>query len=304
MKTFRFFCIAAAVLSLAACADKDKVGSGPVAATVRASIINTRATVDNVWTAGEDAIGVYATSQGKTNENNVKYVAANQAGSFSPAGEPIYFADSYDATFCAYYPYSDDADINSNGTINWQGGIVKDGKCGWDFLFADGATASKSSPVVNFSGDNAFRHCMTLVKFKIKADHGIENNETLLYFTLDKIHNEGTVNPRNGEVWLYASKTALTGPVNQYLNDNPTVGFILLPQTVQDNSIIISLETSTDDGTHNTYTTTLTAPSGGLFRGGSLYNYTILVTNNGITIENADIMPWEDGASDNLDIDA
>lgn len=296
--------MASAALLLASCAkDAERADDGPVAATVLADI-STRATVDDTWTAGEDAIGIYATSKGNTNESNVKYVANNQTGSFSPADEAIYFADNYDASFCAYYPYTDDAEINADGTINWQGGIVKDGKCRWDFLFADGATAGKSSPVVNFSGDHAFRHCMAMVKFTVKAGYGIEYKETLLSFTLDKIQNEGSVNPRNGEMWSYASKTALTGTVNQDLSDSPTVSFILLPQTVQNNSISVSLETSTDDGTHNTYTTTLTAPSGGRFNGGSLYSYTIVVTNMGITIENPGIQEWQEGASGNFSIDA
>lgn len=304
MKNIRFLYMASAALLLASCAkDAERADDGPVAATVLAGI-STRATVDNTWTAGEDAIGIYATSKGNTNESNVKYVANNQTGSFSPADEAIYFADNYDASFCAYYPYTADADMNAGGTINWQGGVVKDGKCRWDFLFADGATASKSSPVVNFSGDHAFRHCMAMVKFTVKAGYGIEYNETLLSFTLDKIQNEGSVNPRNGEMWSYASKTALTGTVNQDLNDSPTVSFILLPQTVQNNSISVSLETSTDDGTHNTYTTTLTAPSGGRFNGGSLYSYTIVVTNMGITIENKGIQQWQEGASSNFNIDA
>lgn len=304
MKNIRFLYMASAALLLASCAkDAERADDGPVAATVLAGI-STRATVDNTWTAGEDAIGIYATSKGNTNESNVKYVASDQTGSFSPAGEPVYFADSYDASFCAYYPYTDDAEINADGTINWQGGIVKDGKCRWDFLFADGATASKSSPVVNFSGDHSFRHCMAMVKFTVKAGYGIEYKETLLSFTLDKIQNEGSVNPRNGEMWSYASKTALTGTVNQDLSDSPTVSFILLPQTVQNNSISVSLETSTDDGTHNTYTTTLTAPSGGRFNGGSLYSYTIVVTNMGITIENPGIQEWQEGASGNFSIDA
>ena len=105
-------------------------------------------------------------------------------------------------------------------------------------------------------------------------------------------------------MWSYASKTALTGTVNQDLSDSPTVSFILLPQTVQNNSISVSLETSTDDGTHNTYTTTPTAPSGGRFNGGSLYSYTIVVTNMGITIENPGIQEWQEGASGNFSIGA
>ena len=68
MKAIKFLYIAATALLFAACANEDDgMGNRPVAATVRADIfnsVNTRATVNNTWTANEDAIGVYVTSRG------------------------------------------------------------------------------------------------------------------------------------------------------------------------------------------------------------------------------------------------
>ena len=156
MKAIKFLYIAATALLFAACANEDDgMGNRPVAATVRADIfnsVNTRATVNNTWTANEDAIGVYVTSTGYTKGDNVKYVVSDQAGNFTPADNPIYFADKDETSFSAYYPYcsSNDTRVNQDGTINWQGGVVKDGKCQWDFLFAHGATARQSSPIVHF----------------------------------------------------------------------------------------------------------------------------------------------------------
>lgn len=292
----------AAALLLSACTAKEEEAGEPVAASVQAGI-TTRATVDNTWTAGEDAIGVYVTSAGATKGSNIKYVASDQTGSFSPTDEPIYFADGKDATFCAYYPYTEYSEMNADGTINWQGGSVKDGKCDWDFLFADGATARKSSPVVNFTGDKAFKHCMAMVKFTIKAGYGIEYGEKLLNFIMDEVHNDGAVDPRDGTVMLFAGKTALTEPVNQTLDNDLTISFILLPQAVTDNSIDIILETSVEDA-KNKYSTTLTAPAGGKFVGGSVYSYTIRVTNAGIKFENLSIETWQAVNQGNLNIDA
>ncbi len=302
MKAYGFLYMTAAALLISACSDKEEGIGEPVAATVQAGI-STRATVDNTWTAGEDAIGVYVTSAGATKGSNIKYVASDHAGSFSPAYEPIYFVDGKDVTFCAYYPYTDDSEMNSDGTINWKGGIVKDGKCQWDFLFADGATARKSSPVVSFTGDKAFRHCMAMVKFTIKAGYGIESGEKLLNFIMDEVHNDGVVDPRDGTVMLSAEKTALTEPVNQTLGNDLTISIILLPQAVTDKSIDIILETSVED-TKNKYSTALTAPAGGKFVGGSVYSYTIRVTNAGIKFENLSIETWQIVDQGNLNIDA
>ena len=51
------------------------------------------------------------------------------------------------------------------------------------------------------------------------------------------------------------------------------------------------------------YTTPITPSTNGQFEGGKKYTYNITVKNTGITIEKANIVPWENGDSSDLDAD-
>lgn len=182
MKKFRFLYIAAAALLFAACAnEEDGIGNnGPVAATVQADIVKnaTRATTGNTW-SNNDAIGVNVTSYGYTIGDNVKYTTTGD-GNFT-SDNPIYFASATEEVqFCAYYPYQENVD--GNGIVNnWNMAEVKEGEpCPADFLFATGATATKSSPQVQFTGDNQFKHCMSMIRLTFKAGDGINANDANL----------------------------------------------------------------------------------------------------------------------------
>lgn len=207
MKKFRFLYIAAAALLFAACAnEEDGIGNnGPVAATVQADISNnikTRGTADNdSWTAG-DAIGVYATSSGNTTGDNKKYVTTNGDGTFEAADNNniIYFKDNKETTFSAYYPYSESL---TDGKMDWNMAEVEENQpCKADVLFASGATASKASPTVNFTDlEHRFKHCMSLVEFKIKPGQGVKyNNYKFNRLELKGIFTSGKFDTRTGLV--------------------------------------------------------------------------------------------------------
>ena len=51
------------------------------------------------------------------------------------------------------------------------------------------------------------------------------------------------------------------------------------------------------------YKTSITPSTNEKFEGGKKYTYNITVKNTGILIENANITPWMDGTSSNLDAD-
>lgn len=180
MKKFRFLYIAAAALLFAACAnEEDGIGNnGPVAATVQADIVKniTRATTGDTWSEN-DAIGVYVTSTGNTTGDNKKYVTTNGDGTFEAADNNniIYFKDNKETTFSAYYPYNK---FLTDGKMNWNiAEVVANQPCKADVLFASGATASKASPIVNFTDiEHRFKHCMSLVEFKIKPGQGVKYN--------------------------------------------------------------------------------------------------------------------------------
>lgn len=305
MKKFRFLYIAAAALLFAACAnEEDGIGNnGPVAATVKADIVKnvTRATTGNTWSEN-DAIGVNVTSKGYTIGNNVKYSTTGD-GKFT-SDNPIYFADARETVnFNAYYPYQENVD--GNGIVNnWNMAEVKEGEpCPADFLFATGATATKSSPQVQFTGDNQFKHCMSMIRLTFKAGDGINENNAILknQLKLKGIYKTGSINTVKGEVTIYGDRGIYESDVdNKSLKNGATCEFIVFPQSLDNNKMDIELEVA-DNGTINTYTTSLTSSTNNEFKGGYLYKYTIRIHNTGVVIEKAGITGWLPSEEGGLD---
>ena len=305
MKKFRFLYIAAAALLFAACAnEEDGIGNnGPVAATVQADIVKnaTRATTGNTWSKN-DAIGVNVTSKGYTIGNNVKYTTTGD-GKFT-SDNPIYFASATEEVqFCAYYPYQENVD--GNGIVNnWNMAEVKEGEpCPADFLFARDATATKSSPQVQFTGDNQFKHCMSMIRLTFKAGDGINPYNAILknQLKLKGIYKTGSINTQTGEVIIYGDRGIYESDVdNKSLKNGATCEFIVFPQSLDNNKMDIELEVA-DNGTINTYTTSLTSSTNKEFKGGNQYTYTIRICNTGVVIENAGIESWQPNEEGPLD---
>lgn len=322
MKTIKFLYIAVAALLFTACAnEEDGIGnSGPVAATVQADILNntnTRATVNNTWTTG-DAIGVYVTSAGNTKGTNVKY-EYTEDGDFVSAN-PIYFKDNKEQTFSAYYPYIDDP---NNDKFDEDGWLINDWTIDYsnpsntllanDFLFASGATASKASPMVNFTDlnevgeslpekDHRFKHKMSMVVFTVKAGEGVDKGySNLQSITLDKIKTQGKINVRTGATEATGTSSKATLPVAGLLDEERVCQCLLFPQQLENNVLTVSCNVLYNESTINTYTAKITLPKG--FEGGKKYTYIITVMNNSIVIGDANITHWGTG-SDNDSLDA
>ena len=297
MKKFRFLYIAAAALLFAACAnEEDGIGnSGPVAATVQADIVKnvTRATTGNTW-SNNDAIGVNVTSTGYTIGRNVKYTTTGD-GNFK-SDNPIYFADATETVnFNAYYPYQENVD--GNGIVDdWNMAEVKEGEpCPADFLFATGATATKSSPQVQFTGDNNFKHCMSMIRLTFKAGDGINAEYAYLknVLKLKGIYKTGSINTLTGEVTVFGDRGIYESDVDdKSLKNGVTCEFIVFPQSLDNNKMDIELDAAAN-GTINTYIASLASSTNNEFKGGNLYTYTIRICNTGVVIENAGITSWQ-----------
>ena len=308
MKKFRFLYIAAAALLFAACAnEEDGIGNnGPVAATVQADIVKniTRATTDDTWSKN-DAIGVYATSSGNTTGDNKKYVTTNGDGTFEAAdnNNTIYFKNNEETTFSAYYPYSESL---KNGKMDWNMDEVKANQpCKADVLFASGATASKASPTVNFTdADHNFKHCMSLVEFKIKPGQGVKyNNYRFNRLELKGIFRSGQFDTRTGAVITIGDRGSIRRDFDDvYFENEESFAYIMLPQSLESNKMDIDIYLLLYDSEVK-YTTPITPSTNGQFEGGKKYTYNITVKNTGITIEKANIVPWENGDSSDLDAD-
>ena len=229
MKHIFFFCIAAA-LTLAACTNDDEnLNGGPVAAQVTAGIDVTQTRASGTAWADGDAIGISTTSNTLTQYTNMKYTT-NGDGNFTHAADlggeasglggeasGIFFQDTEEVTFRAYYPHSGDEDIEP-------GPIAVDTKdqteqSSFDFLFATGATASKSSPTVTFTNetpettgdadDHSFHHKMAQlnVTFRVSTDDGLSANQ-ILDGTFNLGGHEGTFDTTDGTTTLTGSEEA------------------------------------------------------------------------------------------------
>lgn len=306
MKKFKILYIAAAALLFAACAnEEDGIGNnGPVAATVQADIVKnvTRATTDDTWSKN-DAIGVYATSSGNTTGDNKKYVTTNGDGTFEAADNNniIYFKDNKETTFSAYYPYSK---FLTDGKMNWNMAEVEANQpCKADVLFASGATASKASPTVNFTDlEHRFKHCMSLVEFKIKPGQGVKyNNYKLNRLELKGIFTSGKFDTRTGLVENVGDRMSIVRNfVDVPFESEESFAYIMLPQSLESNKMDVEIYLLLNDSEVK-YTTPITPSTNGQFEGGKKYIYNITVKNTGITIEDAHIFPWENGDSSDLD---
>ena len=292
MKT-RFFAFAALALTLAACNnDNENLNDGPVAAQFIADITPaTRVNSEGTdWTDG-DRIGV--TGAGFT---NVPYKREN--GKFVTDGTTIYFNDTETHTFHAYYPYQSDG-----GTVTVSTAADKHG-ADIDFLFASGATGDTHNPTVSFTDktdkggpDNSFHHCMSLIKFTFKAGDGIIFNETEPSgYTVDGLKLEGTFDTATGTTAVTAASES---PITMQLGGATTSQVIILPQGVT-TSLDLTVSFNGLD-----YTATLPNPSkpdANQFSAGYAYTYNITLSNNGITVEEPEIKPWEPGDSNDVSI--
>ena len=292
MKT-RFFAFAALALTLAACNnDNENLNDGPVAAKFIADITPaTRVNSEGTdWTDG-DRIGV--TGAGFT---NVPYKREN--GKFVTDGTTIYFNDTETHTFNAYYPYQSDG-----GTVTVSTAADKQGT-GIDFLFASGATGDTHNPTVSFTDktedggpDNSFHHRMSLIKFTFKPGDGlIFNGMEPAGYTLEGLKHEGTFDTATGTTAVTAASES---PITMQLGGATTSQVIILPQGVT-TSLDLKVSFNGLD-----YTTTLPNPSkpeANQFSAGYAYTYNITLSNNGITVEEPEITPWEPGDSNNVSI--
>ena len=260
--------------------DNENLNDGPVAAKFIADITPaTRVNSEGTdWTDG-DRIGV--TGAGFT---NVPYKREN--GKFVTDGTTIYFNDTETKTFNAYYPYQSDG-----GTVTVNTAADKQGP-GIDFLFASGAKGSTRSPTVSFTGDHAFHHCMSLIKFTFKAGDGLSFNETEpAGYTLEGLKHEGTFDTATGTTAVTA---AAESPITMQLGGATTSQVIILPQEVNSS---LNLKVSYNGQSYNAQLKLPATPTANFYTAGYAYTYNITLNNKDIEVSDPTINPWESGDS-------
>ena len=286
IKTKKLFAglLSAGLLIAASCGSEGEPAGGggaPVAARVTASIGAAQSRASGTVWGANDRIGISGAGY-----NNVPYITDGN-GDFSPAGTGILFQSPEVVTFKAYYPYDEygkEIDASTSDQKN-----QKD----FDFLFAEGAKASASSPTLSFTGDNAFRHCMTRLVLDIKADANtgfsftdIQNGE----YTIYGIKHRGMFKTSTGEAMAEAggvTEGATDWTISATPEDNNGVrsySMILFPQSGA------NLTFKADIGGQH-YEAELTPA----LEAGYVYRYNITVKNTGLSVSGCTIRDWNKG---------
>ena len=295
-------------MAFAACSnDMEVVNDGPVAAQISAGVSgpSTRA-VDATWEA--DEIGVMVTDAPNSDmENlykNVKYTTkatTTGAANFTADGG-IFFQDATETvTFAAYGPYQPTSEAKqlpgTSGvvTLSTDDQSTREKQKAFDFIYASGATASRSNSTVQFQ----FAHKMTrlVIIVKTSAAHGFSDTEvTSGIYTLSGLKYGGTFNVTTGEAqatgtttddWSLTSKSLKTpGETTQC-----TFTSILYPQEL--NTALTF--TATIDGQAYSNNTDINPA----LAAGTSYEYTITVEKQGLTVSGCTISNWNPGADGN-----
>ena len=303
--------MAAAALTLAACSNDEnmEMTDGPVAARITAGLSapTTRAIGTN-WNA--DQIGVWVkdapTSDMETLYKNVLYTTTSTGATAeftATTGEGIFFQDANETvTFAAYAPYqpSDDNETlpGNNGKVD-----VKTDNMNTatdqekiDFLFAEGAEASRASSTVSFTDDHSFHHKMAQlnVVFQTSETDGFEPDDIFgCSFNLGGLIHEGTFNVTDGT-------TALTGePLDSWdisgckytdAATTRTYSLILLPQDLTNKAL--NVKVGIDGQTYSN--SDAINPN---LQAGYTYTYTITVKKSGLVVSGCTITPWASGST-------
>lgn len=297
MKT-KAFLFAAIATTLVACDNNNRPAEEPVAAVINAAITDEADTrvAGNVWLKG-DCIGVTTTSRGLTQYTNIPY--AYDGSKFQPVSTVIYFQSPDAVTFRAYYPHSGTAGTDpavvavttgaDNQTADRQPSI--------DCLFASGATADKYNPTVNFTGQYAFRHCMSQLTLTLAEGDDI-SFATLEGYTLDNLKLVGTFDTATGTAApaddAEATPLAIDLSAAAVANGQCVSSLILLPQPAAAGLPI----TIGVDGQQ--YKATLRIDGDELLPG-SNYTFTVKVKKNAIDVQQSDIRPWNEVPGSELD---
>lgn len=303
MKKVNYLFLAAAALTLAACNnDENEMTTGPVAAQITAGIDapQTRA-YDATWENG-DAIGITTitdASTTKTQYDNIEYTTTGD-GRFTST-TPIYFQDMEAVTFSAYYPFSGTSGTPA-GTISKT--ITADDQSAGsqkniDYMFATGATASRTNSEVKFTNDGGtdarFKHKMAKLTFKFTAGNDI-NLTKMSDFTVSGLKMDGTFNTATGVATATANPQDLTITETPTNAGTHTRSLIVFPQDKPDNFRL----TITVDG--ETYAADLTLPDNGSeIKASMAYTFNVTVDKTAIYLSDEIIENWGDGGTtDNI----
>lgn len=316
----RFFIMAAAALTLAACSNDEnmEMTDGPVEARITAGLSapTTRAIGTN-WNA--DRIGVWVKDAPASDmENlykNVLYTTTSTSATAeftATTGQGIFFQDANETvTFAAYAPYQESDDnatlpgVNKDGLVkvNTETNNTEPLQEDIDFLFAEGATATRTNYTVTFADNTAsggddysFHHKMAQlnVVFQTSINDGFGPLDIRGgSFNLGGLVHDGTFNVTDGTTETTGSEVAdwdISGCKYEDVGTTRTYSLILLPQDLTNKAL--NVKVGINGQTY--YNSDAINPN---LQAGYTYTYTITVKKSGLVVSGCTITNWNTGST-------
>lgn len=286
MKARTFMTMAAAALVLAACNNNDDENTHQVTARFSAEIddaVLTRA-AGTQWGQG-DEIGISAVNNEAMSGRytNVKYTTANGDGNFT--GTPVYFQNTENVDFTAYYPFSG-SEGTAAGTIpnntRAENQTVTNQK-NIDYLFAEAKDANNNNANVSFT----FSHKMSQITLTFVNDGDDTDISDITAYTISGLKMVGEFNTANGTATATAEnpEELTIGSISDLSGDEAEVApVILYPQSAADVTLTVAL------GGQN-YSCGLEIEDDEL-KAGNNYTFDITVSKTGLTVSQYSISGW------------
>ena len=284
-------------LTLAAC---NKIETSSTADSLVAAKINAgiQTKVQGETWDPTDAIGI--TTSGNTKRDGSEYVNIKYTndGTGIFRGSDIFFQNPGEVTFTAYYPYSGlensqpgTAGIIESETIaaNQSGDAQKQ----IDYMWAQ-TTAKVSSPEVNFTGENAFKHKMSMLTLTFMRGDDVLLAD-LSGYTLGGLTLDGEFNTINGTARAIGTAEPLSIAITGVAEGTSykAGSLILFPQTIATGKIQLTVTLNSQD-----YKAELSLDS---LEPGKNHTFNITVKKTGISSAAAQITNWVEAAGTDVE---
>ncbi|MFR9529604.1 MAG: fimbrillin family protein [Rikenellaceae bacterium] len=293
MKKIILLSIAAAI-TLASCqkSEEQSPAEQTQTAVTFTSGITTRAT-NSVWDA-DDEIGVFMyyvddTELYNNYGSNALYYISSGAETTSAkftSDSPLYYPQTQNMDFVAYYPYKDGVASGTAFTVGSTDQSSEEKLKALDLMVARAANCSEgSSPTLSFERK------MSKVVFNVDIKDTAKDL-AVSDFTLSNVVSGGTCTIVNTSSSSYNKVTAdaTTSEISLFINDSDEVEAIIVPQDETDAKIAFSVD---GDTYYGTFTET--------FEAGMQYTYTLLVGQNEVSISGVTISDWTEVESGDME---
>lgn len=211
--------------------------------------------------------------------------------------------DEFD--FYAYYPYDDEASIESvpMPSLAGQTGTIESlSDC--DFLVASTKQSYGTNGVVSFTDNASFKHVSSLVAITIKGDCDLKTSTIQqISFSAPDIASGTTYSFSTGKTSLVENKrsdTMQSGALNYTMQNVDKTFYFILNKGIALSTVTFSIEYSTDGVNYKAEKTNLGNVT---LTSGSRYNFNLNIFDGVLTISGGEIQDWGNGTQmDDIEI--